>query len=663
MLKFISRLEKTRNFILLVFAVLMVASLVFFYAPTGSDLGTDLTRSGETAASVAGERITVGELARQKETYSRFSQGRPYPARLVLNALIGSRILRIEAARMGLTASDAEVAAAIREQFTPTDGTPLDPELYKQNITAQYGSVAAFEEGIRDDLSAAKLRAFISAGVVVSEDEVLRDYQRRNAKFDLSYVSVNMADLAKNITPTEEELKAYFEKNKAAYYISEPQKKIRYVFLNTSKVGEKLVLTDADLRAEYDKLPDERKKAGVLGQEIVLRIAKPEFDGQVYEKALDLVQRLRKDGSVVSESAFAELARGHSENPASAAQGGKLRGPVRENLNKPDDPYQRLLRMTPGEVSEPINYQGRYFILRRGEDVPKPFEDAKKEIEVSLRNRRAYAATAELAEKVFETLKQNKDVQAAAREYAANANMNPAEMVRETPFIKPGDNVANIGISPQFEEGISGLENSNDVVEKIPIQNGFAIPLLVEKREPRDAELDEVRSQVVEAVKNEKARTQMEEIANRVAAGASSAEALAAAAAANNLKASDSADFVLGSPLGDGVSATTNKEIEDAIFGLQAGEVTKTPLRAGDGFFIVGVKKRTEANMDEFAKQKDNLTEQMLNRKRSEVFENYVSSVRQKMEAAGQITIYDAIIQKIDEADAATPTFPTHTGF
>ncbi|HBR58178.1 MAG TPA: hypothetical protein DEA22_12045, partial [Blastocatellia bacterium] len=448
MLKFISRLEKTRNFILLVFAVLMVASLVFFYAPTGSDLGTDLTRSGETAASVAGERITVGELARQKETYSRFSQGRPYPARLVLNALIGSRILRIEAARMGLTASDAEVAAAIREQFTPTDGTPLDPELYKQNITAQYGSVAAFEEGIRDDLSAAKLRAFISAGVVVSEDEVLRDYQRRNAKFDLSYVSVNMADLAKNITPTEEELKAYFEKNKAAYYISEPQKKIRYVFLNTSKVGEKLVLTDADLRAEYDKLPDERKKAGVLGQEIVLRIAKPEFDGQVYEKALDLVQRLRKDGSVVSESAFAELARGHSENPASAAQGGKLRGPVRENLNKPDDPYQRLLRMTPGEVSEPINYQGRYFILRRGEDVPKPFEDAKKEIEVSLRNRRAYAATAELAEKVFETLKQNKDVQAAAREYAANANMNPAEMVRETPFIKPGDNVANIGISP-----------------------------------------------------------------------------------------------------------------------------------------------------------------------------------------------------------------------
>lgn len=663
MLKYISRLEKTRNFILLGFAILMVASLVFFYAPTGSDFGVDLTRSSEAAASVAGEKITVGELARQKETYSRFSQGRPYPARLVLNGLIGSRILRIEAARMGLTASDAEVAAAIREQFAPTDGTPFDPEVYKQNIAAQYGSVAAFEEGVRDDISAAKLRAFISAGVIVSEEEVLRDYQRRNAKFDLSYVSVNPTDLAKNITPTEEELKAYFEKNKAAYYISEPQRKLRYVFLNTAKIGEKLSLPESELRAEYDKLPEDRKKAGVLGQEIVLRIAKPEFDGQVYEKALDLVQRLRANGPVVSEEAFAEIARGHSENPASAAQGGRLRGPVRENLNKPDDPYQRLLRMTPGEVSEPIKYEGRYFILRRGGDVPKPFEDARKEIEVSLRNRRAYAATAELAEKVYETLKQNRDVQATAREFAARANMNPADMVRETPFVKPGDNIENVGVSPQFEEGIAGLENPNDVAEKIPIQNGFAIPLLVEKREPRDAELDEVRLQVAEAVKGEKARSQMEEIANRVASGASSVEALAAVAAANGLKAKDSANFVLGSPLGEGTSATSSKELEDAIFNLRAGEVTKTPIRAGDGFFIIGVKKREDANMDEFAKQRDSLTEQMLNRKRSEVFENYLSAVRAKMEAAGLITIYDAVIQKIDEADTSTAPIPLHGGF
>ena len=87
--------------------------------------------------------------------------------------------------------------------------------------------------------------------------------------------------------------------------------------------------------------------------------------------------------------------------------------------------------------------------------MPKTFEGSRKEVEVSLRNRRAYAAGAELAQKVAEDLKQTKDVQATAQKFAAQANMTAAEMVRETGFVKPGDTVENIGNSPRFEEGLS----------------------------------------------------------------------------------------------------------------------------------------------------------------------------------------------------------------
>jgi hypothetical protein len=37
--------------------------------------------------------------------------------------------------------------------------------------------------------------------------------------------------------------------------------------------------------------------------------------------------------------------------------------------------------------------------LRRGESVPKTFEEAKQELLVSLRNRRGYAVAAKLAER------------------------------------------------------------------------------------------------------------------------------------------------------------------------------------------------------------------------------------------------------------------------
>ncbi|MEQ1645647.1 MAG: SurA N-terminal domain-containing protein, partial [Pyrinomonadaceae bacterium] len=380
MLKFFTRLEKTRNFVLLVFAILMVGSLVFFYTPSSNTTLANLSQSEEAVATVSGHKVTVGEVVRQKENSSRFGQNQP--TRTMLEGMIGSRIARIEAERLGLTASDGEVAARIRETNKPTDGKPFDQAVYEQNVTEMFGNISTYEQSVRDDISAQKLSAFLTSGVTVSEQEVLEDYQRRNAKFDVNYVSVNNAELAKKITPTDAELRDYFEKNKQSYFISVAQKKIKYVFINTAKIGEKMSIPEADIKTEWDSLTPDKKVAGVLGQEIVIRVAKPELDGVAQSKAAEIVTQLRKDGPTVGEDAFATAAKGQSENPATAQNGGKLSGPVRENPNKSDDPYQRLLKMRPGEISEPINYQGRYFILRRGDDVPKTFETAKKEIEV-----------------------------------------------------------------------------------------------------------------------------------------------------------------------------------------------------------------------------------------------------------------------------------------
>ena len=655
MLKFFNRLEKTRNFVLLVFAILMVGSLVFFYTPARNTYTTNLSQSDEPVASVSGNKITIGELVRQKENYAQFSRGQNFPAKMMLEGMIGSRIARVEAERLGLTASDAEVAAKIREQFKTEDGKPFDQAKYEQNVTEQYGNVATYEASVRDDISYSKLEAFLTSGVTVSEEEVLNDFQRKNTKFDLSYVAVSSTDLAKTITPTDAELRDYFEKNKQSYYVSVPQKKIKYVFVNTSKIGEKLSISDADLKAEYDSLAPDKKIAGVLGQEIVLRIPKPELDDQIQAKAAELVQELRKDGRIVSEEAFGTMAKGQSENPASAPGGGKLVGPVRENPNKPDDPYQRLLKMKPGEVSEPISYQSRYFILRRGDAVPKTFEAAKKEIEVSLRNRRAYAVAAELAQKIVDSLKESKDPQKTAQAFAAQANMSVADMVKETAYVKPGDDVPNIGVSPQFEEGIQPLETVGDVGEKTPIQNGFAIPILADRKEPRDAEFDEVKTQIVDVVKIEKARAQVEDIANQIAAGAANSGALAAAATAKGMTAKDQKNFVLGSPLGEGPTAATSEALEDAVYAMKVGDVSKTPIKVGDNWYIVGVTKREDANTADYAQQRSGLMEQMLSKKRSAVFNDYLAAVKQKFETNGNITIYKDALAKVDEPIPGLP--------
>lgn len=659
MLKFFSRLEKTRNFVLLLIGVVMILGLIVGIGSSnlfsGGSTTDTLTSSTEAVAKVGSEKVTVGEIARIKAG----RMGSSLPTKTMLNSLIGQRIIRVEALRLGFRASDSEVATIIREQNKSPDGTPLDIKRYEQWAVQNFGSVAEYEQSVRDQVSSEKLEAFLTSGVSASEEEVLKDFQRKNTKFDISYVSVNVAELAQSIKPSDEELQAYFDKNKAGYYISSPQKKIRYVFLNTAKIGEKATISDADYQTEYANIPADRKKKGVEGQQIVLRIAKPDFEAQIMEKAGEIVTRAKQSGTI-TEEAFTELVNGYSEDAASKSRGGKLAGLVRENPSKPTDPYQRLLSMKEGEVTEPIKEGASIYILRRGKEIPKTFEDAKPEIEVSLRNRRGYTAAAELAQKVFEDLKQTKDAAATAKKFAAEANMSPAEMVRETPFVKPGDNVENIGISPQFEDGIKNLENASDVGEKIPVQNGFAVPLLVEKREPRDATLDEVRSQVVESVKLDKARAQIEEIAKQIAGGSANAGALSGSAQSKGLKANDQKSFILGSPLGTGPSASTNEALEDAIWALKDGEVTKAPLQVGDSWYVVGVNKRENANMEEFAKQRDTLIQTMVQQKRSQLFSDYLAAVRQRMETSGEIKIYNEVIERVDAAFPATtnPQFP-----
>src|SRR5687767_3994396 len=191
MLKFFSRMERTRNFVLLLFAIVMVVSLIVFYAPTRDTIQSDLMMSEETAAEVGSEDITVGELIRQKEAIVRIMGNANADSKNLLDNAIRSRIARIEAEQLGLRATDAEVAVRIREEFKE-EGKPFDQKRYEQNAIQNAGSVSALEESVRDSMSAEKLRAFITSGVTVSEEEVLDDYKRGNSKFELTYVPVTL---------------------------------------------------------------------------------------------------------------------------------------------------------------------------------------------------------------------------------------------------------------------------------------------------------------------------------------------------------------------------------------------------------------------------------------------------------------------------------------
>src|SRR6266700_2451858 len=641
MLKQLRKFERTSKLLILGFIGLMAVSLVLFFRPSGNSSVLDPAKSPEVLAKVNGDEITVGEFATSKQNFERqFSQygsqfnlaQMGFSDQRILDGLIMKRVTEQEATRLGLGASEAEIKERIAKLFSDASGKFLltdssgkfDMSRYQERV----GDIPAFERSIGQDIAREKLEAFITASVRVSEDEVKEDYKKKNTTFDLTYVVVNPEKIAATIQPTEDELKTYFEQHKNDYHIDVPQKKMRYVFISQEKSGQKLQISDKELHDEYDKLEPKYKQAGVKVQQIVLKVANDKLDAAVKTKADQLVSKARGMTGSATEEAFADLAKGNSEDPATAQNGGRVAGIVKKNA---------------------------YYMLRRGEDVPKTFEVAKEELKVSLRNRRGYTAAQKVAQHAQDLLKDLKDPQKVAQQLAAEANMKPEEIVRETGFIKPGDDVKDVGVSQQFEEAIAPLNNPNDVGERVGIKNGFAIPMMVEKREPRIPEFSEVRDKVLAAVKLERAKSSLEAKAKELITNAKSPTDFKAAAARLGLEAKTESAYKIATPLGDAGSSVL---LDDAIYAMNTAEVSKAPVKLHENFFVFGVNKRTDADLAEFAKQRDTLMQSALDDRKRQVFDDYLSAAQQRLQRDGRIKIYQDVLDRITEEEPSAAPAP-----
>jgi len=660
MLKALSRLERTRNIVILLFAVLMAVSLVIFYAPGRNSSSLDPSKNTEVVAKVGSRKVTIADVARVRENYARMFGNRVNLAQLggnkrFLDGLIGRHVIAQEAERLGLGASDAELAEKIRKRYADASGNFVGFDRYKEIVVSQYGDIESFENEIRDEIAQEKLRAFVTASVNVSDAQVEEEYKRRNTSFDVSYIALSADKLAEKIQPSDDELHTYYDSHKTDYRFLEPQKKVRYIFIDTEKVGSTLQIPEADLKTQFDRMQPQFKEAGIKVQQILLKVARKDLDAQVEQKAKDLIAKLRGPKGQTSEQAFSDAAKGQSEDPTTAQNGGFLAKPFKKNPNKPDGLYDRTVDMQVGEVSDiPIRYGGNWYILRRGESVEKTFAEAKPELLVSARNSRAFNGAFQLAQKAKKRLEETKDPQKVAQELAGEAHMNAADMVRETAFIKPGDDVPDIGSNQQFEQALEPLSNPKDVGEPIGIKGGFAVPMLVEKRDPRVPEFDEVKSKVADSIKHQRAKEQLEQKAKDIAASLTGPDGIKAAGEKEGFDSGAEESFKLGSSLG---KAGISTALDDLVYGMKPGDFSKTPIRVEDKWVIVGVTKRYDADQGGLASQRDTLKQSMMSERQDQVFEDYIAGVQQRMKKDGKIQIYQNVLDQLEEP-SAEPNLP-----
>jgi peptidyl-prolyl cis-trans isomerase D len=155
-------------------------------------------------------------------------------------------ILLYEAKKQKLNASDKEVMELIESYpFFQRKGQ-FDNSIYNQMLQYVFRTQPrAFEEQTRQNLILSKLYNQVTNDVKVSEEEIKKEYRKANEEISLYYIASSPSDFTKEIAPSGQDLKNYYDNNKLQfkqpvtfnidYVSSDSEAKIKEAFILLNK--------------------------------------------------------------------------------------------------------------------------------------------------------------------------------------------------------------------------------------------------------------------------------------------------------------------------------------------------------------------------------------------------------------------------------------------
>jgi peptidyl-prolyl cis-trans isomerase D len=171
----------------------------------------------------------------------------------VLQALVARAALANEAAAMGLSVGDAEVARAIQgiEAFQGVDGS-FDRESYEFVLGQEGLGPREFEEDVREDTARALLQSAVAGGIhpPAAYAEAIAAFQGETR--DLSVLTLSEADLADPVpAPTPEDLAAYYDENPDRFERPEARR-ITYAWVTPTAMMDGVEVDENTLRRLYE---------------------------------------------------------------------------------------------------------------------------------------------------------------------------------------------------------------------------------------------------------------------------------------------------------------------------------------------------------------------------------------------------------------------------
>ncbi|HMK86696.1 MAG TPA: SurA N-terminal domain-containing protein [Steroidobacteraceae bacterium] len=499
----------------LAYVVLGAIALVFVF------WGINWTLSAPNyAAKVNGVEISSNEVRQSYQQrlaqVERQSNGQLDDAqrteikKSVLDSFVSREALLTREDALGYRVSDQELLQEMaRYPALQVDGK-FDYRHALAVLKAQGRPVGQIEDMIRRDAELGQLDRAIDSSSFATAAELKRLRELTRQQRELAWLTLSAAKYAAQATPTDAEVKAYYEAHKQAYMTAETVS-LRYVELSLADLAAKVHVDDAQLKAYFDEQKAKTPERYVEPEQrqvrhILLQVGDPKEDAAVKAKAEGILKRAEGGED------FAKLASEFSQDPGSAQKGGDLGWADRTAYVAPF--ADAAFSMKIGELRGPVKTQFGYHILKLEGIHPateKTFEQSRGDIEAEYRRSEAERAFNNAQDQLADAALQNgSDIDLVAKKAGLE--------VREIQTFSRIDGGGDLGKVPAVIEAAF----SQDVLDGrlspiVEIEKGRGVVLRAANHVlARQKPLDVVRDPVVAAWRKERGT----ELAQEAAAAA-----------------------------------------------------------------------------------------------------------------------------------------------
>ena len=461
-------LRKHRNWLMIVIAILALPFCLYFVKSDTSQIRSD------EFIKMYGRKVTMIEakhdagffqLARFLGVSDLMDGLAPGTSaddnQKIVTFVINLIVLRHEAERLGIQPSDAEIIEAVKNFPALQGQSGFDPAKYDQVERGVLPSLGFTDEQLRelarDELCLKRIKEVVASGVSLPESESKSNYEQLYGKNFVSVVRVRSADFLKEIKPSDDDVKKYYEAHKTELK-TEEKRKVEFV---------RLALSD-----EQKKLKDKERI------DVLQKLA---------DRANDVSQALLDKGDFRQVADKFQLPVETTGEFTMSAPDPKLKADPQLN--------QAAFKLTQQEPnSDPVQAADGFAILHLAgvvEARPLTLDEAKQKIVDQIKNERsremAMAKGRKAAETVRNGLKAGQPLQFTLEQAGGlkAEKMEPFTVADAADAKNPTEKPKNEATDTMIVKNVSAQLQPGEVSDFVPWIDGGLI-VLMEKREPPD---------------------------------------------------------------------------------------------------------------------------------------------------------------------------------